>query len=113
MILMTDKLFDEINEMNSSSGVSTFRFLTENVEQKILQTIGKRTLAYAESEFFGGQGGHIGVVWKNGKRDLLTKLDKSSMNKILTRLGARRTSLKDEFEAVGLAKQRRTEDWIE
>jgi len=87
MIPMTDELFDEINEMKSSSGISTFEFLTENIENKTIQIIENREVAYVESEFFGGQGGHIGIIWRNGKRDFLTKSDKSSMNKILKRLG--------------------------
>ncbi len=113
MIPMTEELFDEINEMKSSSGISTFEFLTENIENKTIQIVENREIAYVESEFFGGQGGHIGIIWKNGKRDFLTESDKSSMNKILKRLGVNRTLLKDEFENVGLDKNRHTEDWIE
>ncbi|WP_417888128.1 hypothetical protein [Zunongwangia sp.] len=113
MIPMTDELFDEINEMESSSGIATFEFLTENIEQKTIETIGNRELAYVESEFFGGQGGHIGVIWRNGKRDFLTESDKSSMNKILKLLGVKRSLLKDEFDTIGLAENRHTEDWIE
>jgi hypothetical protein len=113
MIPMTDELFDEINEMKHSSGISTFEFLTENIEQEIIQVIRNRELAYVESEFFGGQGGHIGIIWRNGKRDFLAESDKNSMNKILKKLGVNRTLLKDEFEIVGLSKNRHTEDWIE
>ncbi len=113
MIPMTDELFDEINEMKSSSGIATFEFLTENIEQKTIETIGNRELAYVESEFFGGQGGHIGIIWRNGKRDFLTESDKISMNKILKLLGVKRSLLKDEFDTVGLAENRHTEDWIE
>ena len=113
MIPMTDELFDEINEMKSSSGISTFEFLTENIENKTIRVIGDNEIAYVESEFFGGQGGHIGIIWRNGKRDFLTESDKNSMNKILKRLGVNRTLLKDEFENVGLDKNRHTEDWIE
>jgi len=112
MILMTDELFDEINEMKSSSIISKFVFLTENIEQKIIEVLGNIELAYVESEFFGGQGGHIGIIWKNGKRDFLAESDKKSINKILKRLGVNRTLLKDEFETVGLTKNRHTEDWI-
>ncbi len=113
MIPMTDELFDEINEMKPSSGISTFEFLTENIEQNTIQAIGNRELAYVESEFFGGQGGHIGIIWRDGKRDFLTESDKNSMNKILKRLGVNRSLLKDEFETIGLAENRHTEDWFE
>ena len=112
MVLMTEELYDEINEIKFSSDISTFQLLTENIEQKIIKLIGNQELAYVESDFFGGQGGHIGVIWCNGKREFLTEFDKSSMNKILKRLGVKRTLFKDEFEKVGLAKNRHVEDWI-
>lgn len=113
MIPMTDKLFEEINEMKSSSGISTFEFLTKDIENKTIQIIENREVAYVESDFFGGQGGHIGVIWKNGKRDFLVESNKNSMNKILKRLSVNRSLLKDEFEKVGLAKNRHTDDWIQ
>lgn len=113
MIPMTDKLFEEINEMKSSSGISTFEFLTKDIENKTIQIIENLEVAYVESDFFGGQGGHIGVIWKNGKRDFLVESNKNSMNKILKRLGVNRSLLKDEFEKVGLAKNRHTDDWIQ
>ena len=89
MIPMTNELFDEINEMKSSSGISTFEFLTENIEKKTIQITENQEIAYVESEFFGGHGGHIGIIWKNGKRDFLTEFGKSSMNKILKKLEKR------------------------
>lgn len=113
MIPMTDELFDEINQMKHSSGISKFEFLTENIEQKTIKIIGNQELAYVESDFFGGEGGHIGILWRNGKREILTEFDKNSMNKILKLLGVNRTLLKDEFEIVGLGENRHTEDWIE
>ena len=113
MIPMTDELFDEINDLKFSSAISAFEFLTENIEKEIIQIIEKREIAYVESEIFGGEGGHIGIIWNSGKRDLLTELGKSSMNIILKKLGVNKSHLKDEFDTVGLAQNRHTEDWIE
>ena len=73
----------------------------------------KKLILIVESEFFGGQGGHIGIIWKNGKRNLLSEFDKNSMNKILKKIGVNRILLSDEFEIVGLAENRHTDDWIE
>jgi len=112
IIPMTAELFDEINEMKISPGVSNFEFLTENVEFQTLRTIEYRELAYVESEFFGSQGGHIGIIWRNRKRDFVSGFDKNAMNEILKRLGIKRIAQKDEFETVGLAEYRKTEDWI-
>ena len=112
IIPMTHDFFDEINETKSSSVISTFEFLTEDIEQKIIEIIGNRELAYVESEFFGGQGGHIGILWRNRKRDFLTEFDKNSMNKILKKLGVNKSLLKDEFETVRFIENRSTEDWV-
>lgn len=113
MIPMTDELFDDINQLETSSEISSFEFLTENIERKTLELIGTKKLAYIESEFFGGQGGHIGLIWENRERCFMGDFKKSTMNEILKRLGVIRTGLKDEFETIGLDRHRQTEDWIE
>ena len=112
MIPITDELFDEINEMRVSDGIDKFSFLNENLERKTIDLIGNREVAYVESEFFGGQGGHIGLVWKNGKRNFVGKFGKNAMNEILKRLGVNRKLSKDEFETIGLDRNRHTEDWV-
>ena len=69
MVPMTEELFDEIDKDEESPGVLEFVFLTEYVEEQILKLIGLEQLAYVESEFFGGEGGHMGLIWKNGQRE--------------------------------------------
>lgn len=113
MISMTDELFDEMNKLETSPEISSFEFLTENIEKKTLELIGIKELAYVESEFFGGQGGHIGLIWKNGQRDFVGDFKRSTMNEILKKLGVIKTGTKDEFETIGLDKHRQTEDWVE
>ncbi|MEP5341670.1 MAG: hypothetical protein ABJL44_04605 [Algibacter sp.] len=113
MIPMTDELFDEISNDEDGSGISSFKFLDQNIEQKTLALIGDKEIAYVESDFFGGKGGHIGIIWNNKQRTFIGKFRKRTMNEVLKRLGIKRTLLKDEFEFVGLGKNRHTEDWIE
>ncbi len=113
MIPMTDELFDEMNKMIITPGILSFKFLTENIEKITLQLIGNHELAYVESEFLGGQGGHVGIIWKNGKRNFVGHFKRNTMNEILNKLGVIKTSFKDEFETIGLNKHRHTEDWIE
>ena len=113
MILMTDELFDEISNDEGGFAISKFEFLDKNVEQKTIDLVGDKEVAYVESEFFGGKGGHIGVIWKNKQRVFLGKFKKNTMNEVLKRLGVKRTTVKDEFETVGLGKNRYIEDWIE
>jgi len=113
MIPMTDKLFDDINQLETSSEISSFEFLTENIEIKILKLVCDKKIAYVESEFFGGQGGHIGLIWENGERVFIGEFKRSTMNVVLEKLGVIRTEIKDEFETIGLDRHRQTEDWIE
>ncbi len=113
LVPMTEELFDEMNKLKASVGISTFVLFNENLEQKTIEIIQNKELAYIESDFFGDQGGHIGIVWKNGKRDFLGKFKKDTMNKVLKRLGVKKTLFKDEFETIGLDKNRHTEDWID
>jgi hypothetical protein len=113
MIPMTDELFDEISNDEGGFAISKFEFLDRNVEQKTIDLVGDKEVAYVESEFFGGKGGHIGIIWKNKQRVFLGKFKKNTMNEVLKRLGVKRTPVKDEFETVGLDKNRYIEDWIE
>lgn len=112
MIPMTDELFDEMNNLNTSPGILSFELLNENIEKITLELIGMKKLSYVESEFFGGQGGHIGIIWDNGARVYVGEFRKDTMNEILKRLGIIRTDVKDEFEIIGLNRHRHTEDWI-
>ncbi|WP_156152608.1 hypothetical protein [Flammeovirga sp. OC4] len=113
MIPITDELFDEMNQMENSSEIASFEFLTEYIENKTLDLIGNKKLAYFESEFFGGQGGHIGLIWVNGKREFIGEFKKDTLNKILKKLGVIRNGNQDEFETVGLDSHRNIEDWID
>ena len=112
MILMTEELFDEINEMKPSTTISKFAFLNENIESKTLQIIGDRELAYVESDFFGGEGWTYRDYMEKCMRYFLSDFEKESMNVILKKLGVVITESADEFSILGLLRNRHTEDWI-
>ncbi len=113
MISVTDELFDEINQMVKSTKIAPFSFLSHNLESKVLKLIGNATLAYVESDFFGGHGGHAGLIWKNGIREFVRGIEHGTLNEILGKLGVIRSESQDEFKTVGLDRHRDTEDWIE
>jgi hypothetical protein len=69
LVPMTEELFDQINNFCSSPSVDKFEHMTENVEQKVLDAIGDRKLAYIEAEYFGGEGGQIAIIWNNNRRE--------------------------------------------
>jgi hypothetical protein len=113
LIPMTEELFDQINNRTLSSSVDKFEYMTENVEQKILGAIGDRKFAYVEAEYFGGEGGQIGIIWNNHKRQELLAFGQDKINHVLRDFGVIANQNQDEFLTVGLGLHRNTGDWIE
>ncbi len=113
MIPMTDELFNEMNNSSQSDSISIFEYLNCHIETAILNIIKNKEIVYAESEFFGGDGGHIGIIWKNNKRVYLGEFGKDTMNVILRKIGVEKEFSKDEFDTVGLGMNRSTESWLQ
>ncbi|MFI5205970.1 MAG: hypothetical protein ACHQVK_03440, partial [Candidatus Paceibacterales bacterium] len=88
LLPMTEDLFDQINNFSISNDIDSFQYLTENIETKILLTIGDRPFSYVEAEYHGGQGGQIAIIWKEGKRLHLLPYDQDRINQVLKYFGA-------------------------
>lgn len=78
-------------------------------------------LAYVEADFFGGVGSQAAQVWDGGKSVLgpllMDDADEpppggSPISRALRHLGVVAAG-SDEFEAVGLGRQRETDDWVD
>ncbi|MFJ8150572.1 hypothetical protein ACIQ6R_36905 [Streptomyces sp. NPDC096048] len=78
------------------------------------------SVAYVESEYFGGAGEENVAVWRNGRLVLgplhlvegeLPSDAGSPVCRALRELGVRAGEREDEFMAVGLGKHRNTEEW--
>jgi hypothetical protein len=95
--------FGVIEQRNLSlAGITSFGTLASK--------IGK--VAYIEAEFFGGEGMQGAVMFDHGIIFSGTLKSKSAINMALKFLGVSKLSYGDEFEAIGLGKYRKTEDWI-
>jgi hypothetical protein len=112
LIPMTEELFDQINNFKTSLSIESFKFLTENVEQIILNIIGKKKFAYVEAEYFGGTGTQIAMIWNNNKREEFLKFGENRINKVLKSFGVIVSKGKDEFETLGFHLHRDTADWV-
>ena len=70
-------------------------------------------LLYFETEYFGGIGHQIAIIFKNG---MITfgpaKNEIGPINEGLRLLGARRKASADEFDSIGLGRYRYTTDWL-
>jgi hypothetical protein len=112
LLPMTEKLFDEINDYRINDTIGSFDFLTADVEREILNTIDGGMVAYVEVEYFGGTGSQSGILWKEGKRIYEKELEQDVVNDILRQFGVVKEASKDEFDTVGLGRNRRTERWL-
>jgi hypothetical protein len=111
LIPLTEALFDQINNFVMSGNINSFEYLTFNIEREIFKIIEGKTIAYIEAEYFGGQGGQQGMVWKDGKRSAEFKYRQGVINAILKLFGVTASKNKDEFETLGFGRHRNTRDW--
>ncbi len=111
MILMTDKLLRDVEELAEVSDKIVFPGLdrfTEAVRELMERYSFHTKLAYIETDYFGGAGTQGGLLYENG----CAAVDPSAaetgvINALLSELGVRRESGKDEFDSLGLGNYRR------
>lgn len=113
MIPLDEALIDRIDASPEANSIPDLIYLTDAFEEKVLGMLGEAKFGYLESEFFGGSGGHQGIVWEAGKRILKVSESYSGANRILRELGVRRTSQLDEFDCMGLGRHRSVDEWLE
>lgn len=113
LIPVTDALHDALTNFAQEESPPPFSFLTAHLETQLLARIGNECVGYIEAEYFGGDGEQAAILWKDGRRKFVAGPDYGAINSVLKRLGvAIGLSNHDEFEAVGLAQNRHTEDWL-
>ncbi|MDW3645883.1 MAG: hypothetical protein R8P61_02345 [Bacteroidia bacterium] len=113
MIPVNGKLADIIDPASDSECIADFIMLTDAFEERVLEILKEEKWAYLESEFFGGRGGHMGIVWEEGKRKMEISESYTGANELLREIGVRRTSHLDEFDCMGLGRHRSVDDWLE
>ncbi|MGC0334520.1 hypothetical protein RKD23_007510 [Streptomyces sp. SAI-170] len=117
---MTDEVFDAFTD-GSTSGVLGFWRLPGGFERVLTQWSTAGPVAYVEAEYFGGVGEQRAAVWTDGAlavgpldvpaKQWLSRAV-SPISQALRQLGARSSLGEDEFEAVGLDRHRKNDDWI-
>jgi len=113
LIPLTEELFDEINNFEASGNILSFEYLTPNIERQILKIAQEGVLAYVEADYFGGEGGQTGIMWKDGKRSVEYKYGQGVINAALRSLAVICEDKKDEFDTLGLGRHRHTREWAE
>jgi hypothetical protein len=121
-------LTEQINDKNLPA--SSFELLVEltdlraNWAQRTSITL---TLAYVETDYFGGIGSQSGIAWAEGRvmfgpirtttsweegRHVAPPLLEEAINQTVRRIGVERGSVRDEFDALGLGRHRSNESWL-
>jgi len=113
IIPMTYDLFDEISAHatgKADTRLHGFEFLSPALATWAEEISRDGPIAYFEAGYFGGMGSQKAIVWKDG---VVTAgpLHGDAIDQALRMLGVERTAHHDEFDSVGLGRERRTEAW--
>jgi len=72
-----------------------------------------RQIAYGEADYFGEEGGQVGIIWADGRRIIQLKYGQDVINAVLRHFGVVAEKDKDEFDTLGLGRRRNTADWLD
>lgn len=111
LIPLTEELFDQLTEFDTTAKIGDFEYLTSKIELNFLKVIKEKSVAYVEVNYFGGQGGQTGIIWKDGKRNVELAYGQEAVNIILRAFGVISEPDKDEFDTLALGRYRHTHDW--
>ena len=118
LIPITDEFFDEVATTASNGSEGAFEEFWKFPKGllPLVESLSKdQSVAYVETEYFGGTGVQAAAVWLKGKLVYGPKQNKKigPINAALRRLGVRASDGRDEFDTIGLGRFRSNEDWIE
>ena len=95
-------------------GQDKFERLTGGVWRVAADLSENGSVAYIETEYFGGLGDQAAIAWREGRVVLsANRADIGPINAALRVLGAAAQGQLDEFESVGLGRYRSNESWLE
>jgi hypothetical protein len=109
LIPITDDLHDEIG---NGEEPEMFYKLSPPLELWAQHISMDAPVAYIEAKFFGRVGGQIAVAWASGSTGIGPVHEEDAINQALRFLGVQADKMHDEFNTVGLERQRNTHDWV-
>jgi len=114
LIPLSDELYEKLASLYRSERAdehSVFWRLSGSVLAFLRELSSDSSLAYIETDYFGGAGDQAAAAWSNG--DLLTqplRSEHSVINIALRAIGVQAQESRDEFEALGLQHFRSMDD---
>jgi hypothetical protein len=112
LLPLSDPLYDAVPGDLLSPSRSGFVLLTPKIEALLKDTSTYGTVGYFETDYFGGTGKQGAVLAQLGEFVFGPQVEPGSINQMLAKLGVRRNTNCDEFDALGLGRIRDTESWI-
>ncbi|MGW4383361.1 hypothetical protein [Kitasatospora sp. NPDC004531] len=107
---------DALDEAVSGDGprLAPFRMLPSGFERTLAAWSATGPVAYVEADIWGGTGDQSAAVWTAGALTFGPLLEPGYrlLSLALRHLGAHADGHPDEFDAVGLGRHGRTEDWL-
>ena len=109
---LTDKLLDNLR-IPRSKGLDDFNKLPTELTDLLAKLSVICPLLYFETEYFGGDGNQLAVVFENGKMIFDPAQDVvGPINEGLCLLGVEKKANSDEFDSIGLGENRSTDEWL-
>ena len=109
---LTDKLLDNLR-IPRSKGLDDFNKLPTELTDLLAKLSVICPLLYFETEYFGGDGNQLAIVFENGKMIFGPAQDVvGPINEGLRLLGVEKKANSDEFDSIGLGENRSTDEWL-
>jgi hypothetical protein len=117
MIVVTKELCEEVAAKyfcDENEPYKEFTMLSSSLAKWAKELSNLTPVAYLEAEYFGGVGAQSAIVWDKSNLTLGPLSGEAGpINKALQFLGAQAVGVQDEFDSIGLGRNRSTENWIE
>ena len=78
----------------------------------LAKILGKDSIAWIETDYFGGFGEQSAITWINGKKQRYRERGGGNIDEAMKALGVVCEGDKDEFDTLGLGKHRTNESWL-
>ncbi len=116
LVPLTDELNDELVD-KPNTPYKEFEFLNESVIEVLLDVSSLGKVGFIETEYFGGEGVQSSIVCEKGKviygPQISNNDNLNPINDALKILGVYVSKQQDEFDEIGLGRNRSTEKWFE
>jgi hypothetical protein len=116
MVPLSESLLRDIQrgwrDSPGSAHVAGFEFLTESVENWARALSSGLSVAFIETEYFGGEGFERSVVFRDSSVVLGPLEGGGAVNRALRVLGVIPAPGQEEFDAAGLGRHHSLEEWL-